>query len=149
MYPRVKLLIKSISSNYVRADIANQTKNHNIEAKYLMFAIKDCNEIITLFFSGDVDRELAATYAHSATNSAKRIEEIMKRRALGENELALELISRERAESAVPLEDCSGQEYSRDEREDLIRCLIYGAEIQRDKDFETMLRRCPRPRPKG
>ena len=79
MNPRVKQLIKDINSNYVRADIANRTKNHNIEAKYLLFAMGDCNEIITLFFSDiDVDRKLAITYAYSATTTAKRIEEIIK-----------------------------------------------------------------------
>lgn len=62
-------------------------------------------------------------------------------RKLGENERALPLISRERAESAVGLKDCSGRMYGKDEREDLIRTLLYGAEIQRDKDFEEMLRR--------
>lgn len=64
-----------------------------------------------------------------------------KGRVLGENEIALPLISRTRAESAVPLEDCGGRRYGVLEREDLIRCLILGAEIQRDKDFEEMLRR--------
>lgn len=59
----------------------------------------------------------------------------------GENEVALPLISRERAESAVPLVDCSGQKFNKDEREDLIGTLIDGAEIQRDMDFESMLRR--------
>lgn len=63
-----------------------------------------------------------------------------KERVLGENEIALSLISRTRAESAVPLEDCGGREYGKDEREDIIRYLILGAEIQRDKDFEEMLR---------
>lgn len=53
----------------------------------------------------------------------------------GENEIALPLISRERAESAVSLVDCSRREYGKDEREDLIRYVILGAEIQRDKDF--------------
>ena len=53
----------------------------------------------------------------------------------GENEVALPLITRARAEFAVPLEDCSGRKYSKDEREDIIRYLILGAEIQRDTDF--------------
>lgn len=48
------------------------------------------------------------------------------------NKLA-EIISRERAENAVPLNDCSGRVYSKDEREDIIRYVISGAEIQRDK----------------
>lgn len=43
-----------------------------------------------------------------------------------------ELISRERAEAAVPLVDCSNRAYSKDEREDIIRYVIEGAEIQRD-----------------
>lgn len=59
----------------------------------------------------------------------------------GENEIALPLISIARAESAVPLVDCSGRKYGKDEREDLIRTVIDGAEIQRDMDFEAMLRR--------
>ena len=63
------------------------------------------------------------------------------KRKLGENEVALPLISRARAESAVPLEDCSEQKFSKDEREDLIGTLVDGAEIQRDMDFEKMLRR--------
>lgn len=59
----------------------------------------------------------------------------------GENEIALPLISRERAEFAVPLVDCFGQKFSKGEREDLIGTLIDGAEIQRDADFESMLRK--------
>jgi len=78
MDPRIKQLIKSINSNYVRADIANRTKNQNIEAKYLLLTMKDCNDIITLFLSGDADKEFAVTYAHSAMMSAKRIEKIVK-----------------------------------------------------------------------
>lgn len=62
-------------------------------------------------------------------------------RKLGENEIALKLINRETAELAVPLQDCSGREYGKEEREDIIRYLILGAETQRDKDFEEMLRR--------
>ena len=42
------------------------------------------------------------------------------------------VISRARAESAVPLEDCSGHIFTPDEREDLVRYVLYGAEIQRD-----------------
>ena len=78
MYPRVKLLIKSISSNYVRADLANREKDYYAEAKHLLFAMSGCNDIITLFFSGDVEKELAVRYAYSATSSAKRIEAIIK-----------------------------------------------------------------------
>lgn len=44
------------------------------------------------------------------------------------------LISRERAEFAVPKTDCSGREYTPDEWEDNVRYVLYGAEIQRDKD---------------
>jgi hypothetical protein len=63
------------------------------------------------------------------------------KRKLGENEMVLSLISRKRAESAVPLVDCAGRKFNKDEREDLIRTVIDGAEIQRDMDFEEMLRR--------
>ena len=48
----------------------------------------------------------------------------------------LPLVSRVRAESAVPLDDCSGRAYSIDEREDIIRFFLFGAEVQRDKDIE-------------
>ncbi len=44
------------------------------------------------------------------------------------------MISRERAEQAVPFMDCGGRLYGADEREDLIRYVLWGAEIQRDKD---------------
>ena len=46
------------------------------------------------------------------------------------------LITRAKAESAVPLQDCSGRNYTKEEREDIIRYVIWGAEIQRDTDQE-------------
>lgn len=46
----------------------------------------------------------------------------------------LKLIGRTRAEASVPLFDCSGRVYPNDEREDLIRYVLEGAEIQRDLD---------------
>lgn len=49
-------------------------------------------------------------------------------------EYSLKIISRERAEQAVPSTDCSGRAYTPDEREDIIRYVMEGAEIQRDKD---------------
>ena len=55
--------------------------------------------------------------------------------ACEEGVLKPDIITRERAEAAVPLHDCSGREYTKDEREDIIRYVIWGAEIQRDKDF--------------
>ncbi|KKM93070.1 hypothetical protein LCGC14_1212060 [marine sediment metagenome] len=42
-----------------------------------------------------------------------------------------EPVSRRTAERAVPLEDCSGRKYGVDEREDLIRYVLLGAELQR------------------
>ena len=68
-------------------------------------------------------------------------QKLAKRILIGENETALELISREIAELSIPLQDCSGRNYNKDEREDIVRYFILGAETQRDKDFETMLRR--------
>lgn len=50
--------------------------------------------------------------------------------------LVLELMYRERAERVVPTKDCSGRKYSADEREDMIRYVLEGAEIQRDMDAE-------------
>ena len=44
------------------------------------------------------------------------------------------LLRRARVESAVPLQDCSGRNYTKEEREDIIRYVIWGAEIQRDMD---------------
>jgi len=49
-----------------------------------------------------------------------------------------EIISRARAEEAVPLVDCSGRIYEADEREDIVRYVLLGAEIQRDIDFEIL-----------
>ena len=48
------------------------------------------------------------------------------------------LIPRGATERAVPTEDCSGYTYSSDEREDLIRYVLVGAEIQRDRDLDTI-----------
>lgn len=48
------------------------------------------------------------------------------------------LITRKRAEEAVPLTDCSGREYSIDEREDIIRYVLLGIEIQRDMDLDKL-----------
>ncbi len=45
------------------------------------------------------------------------------------------LISRVRAESAVGVTDCSGREFTPEEKEDLIRMVLFGALIQRDKDW--------------
>ena len=56
------------------------------------------------------------------------------------------IISRNRVESAVPLEDCGGREYPEWEREDIIRYMLFAAEIQRDYDmdyYETLKRRDP------
>ena len=49
------------------------------------------------------------------------------------------LISRKRAEEAVPETDCSGKKYEDWLREDIIRYVQYGAEIQRDKDQEVVV----------
>ena len=46
------------------------------------------------------------------------------------------IISREKVESAVPLEDCGGRKYPDWEREDIIRYMLFAAEIQRDRDIE-------------
>jgi len=47
------------------------------------------------------------------------------------NRTRLKPVSRAEAESAVPIEDCSGRKYGVDEREDIIRYLLLGAEMQR------------------
>ena len=51
----------------------------------------------------------------------------------------MELISRERAERAVPIKDCSGQVTDGAIREDFIRYLLYGAEIQMEKDAKEII----------
>jgi len=48
------------------------------------------------------------------------------KRKLGENEIALPLISRERAESGVPLVDCSGRKYGRNEYQAINKCIAEG-----------------------
>ena len=52
--------------------------------------------------------------------------------------MKLELISRKRAEEAVPLIDCSGRKYDEGEREDIIRYVQEGAELQRDRDEDVL-----------
>ena len=50
-------------------------------------------------------------------------------------DVGMPLILRDRAESAVGLVDCGDRPYEEIEREDMIRYVLLGAEIQRDKDF--------------
>lgn len=45
------------------------------------------------------------------------------------------LINRARAESAVGETDCTGRKYTPIEWEDNVRYVLWGAAIQRDKDF--------------
>jgi len=47
---------------------------------------------------------------------------------------SLPLITRERAELAVPDVDCSGRRYTPAEKEDNVRYVLEGALVQRDKD---------------
>ena len=46
------------------------------------------------------------------------------------------IITREKVNWAIPTEDCSGRRYTESEREDLIRYMIWAAEIQRDADVD-------------
>ena len=61
----------------------------------------------------------------------------MREKTAREEDTPLPTINRARAESAVPREDCSGRVYDEGEREDLIRYVLQGAEIQRDTDITT------------
>jgi len=54
---------------------------------------------------------------------------------ISEQEKVLPLISRERAEFAVGETDCSERKFTPIEKEDNIRFVLLGAEIQRDKDY--------------
>jgi len=45
------------------------------------------------------------------------------------------LVSVQRIERAVPLQDCSGRKYSEWEREDIVRYMLQAAEMQRDDDW--------------
>lgn len=49
-----------------------------------------------------------------------------------------ELISRQRAQEVIPSNDCSGREYTTNEREDLVRYILLGAEMQLAHDKLTM-----------
>lgn len=53
---------------------------------------------------------------------------------MNEEKSIFPLITRKRAEKAVPLTDCSGKKYEDWLREDIIRYVQEGAEIQRDYD---------------
>jgi len=54
--------------------------------------------------------------------------------------MELNIIERARAESAVPPDDCSGRKFTPDEREDLVRAILDGAEIQRDTNLDQLIK---------
>ena len=80
MGPTVKHLIKGISSNYMRADVANRTKDYDAELTHLLPALHDCCVLIMAFHAGvsGIDKGLALSYAKSGASTAKRIEELVK-----------------------------------------------------------------------
>lgn len=52
----------------------------------------------------------------------------------------LPIVTRERIQQAVPLQDCSGRTYPDWEREDIVRYMLFAAEIQRDRDIDYLVR---------
>ena len=47
--------------------------------------------------------------------------------------MKLKLISREDAEDAISKQDCRGESYSNEVRDDIIKDILFGAEIQLEK----------------
>lgn len=80
MTPTVKLLIRGVNSNYVKADIANRIKDYGEELIHLLSASHDCCLVIGLYHSGGygIDKKFALSYAKSGINTARRIEELVK-----------------------------------------------------------------------
>lgn len=54
---------------------------------------------------------------------------------ISKQEKAMPLIKEERALLAIPDTDCGGHPFSANEKEDIKRYILDGAEMQRDKDF--------------
>jgi len=46
------------------------------------------------------------------------------------------LVGHTKAKRVTPLSDCSGKKYSKDEREDIARYILLGAELQRDATIQ-------------
>jgi len=46
------------------------------------------------------------------------------------------IITRAKVQGLIPLTDCGGRIYPEDEREDLVRHMIWAAENQRDADID-------------
>jgi len=75
----------------------------------------------------EAQRDADAEYYES------KLEQLVSTRPECDNRFPL--LSRARAEFAVGDVDCGGRKYEPIEWEDLVRTLIFGAEIQRDKDY--------------
>jgi len=81
MIESLRLLIKNISSNYIRARQAELDHDSTRELQALLWASQDINRLLSLWGKGEVDDDLAKSYAESACHTAERIRELVTARA--------------------------------------------------------------------
>lgn len=75
----IGLLIKNISSNYIRARQAEQDADSRTELRYLLWASRDVHRLLLLWVAGksEVDDSTAQSYAESARHTAERVRELV------------------------------------------------------------------------
>jgi hypothetical protein len=82
MKEMIRLLIKNISSNYIRARQAEQDADSRIELRHLLWASRDIHRLLLLWVAGksEVDDSTAQSYAESARHTAERVRELVAAR---------------------------------------------------------------------
>ena len=75
----VRLIIKEISSECIRADQAARSNNDAYELRHLLFAVRDMSLLLTLRSADRIDAKLANSYAESLVSSAERIRVLIER----------------------------------------------------------------------
>lgn len=75
----IRLLIKNISSNYIRARQAEQDADSRIELRHLLWASLDIHRLLLRWIEGtsEIDDSTAQSYAESARHTAERVRELV------------------------------------------------------------------------
>ena len=76
----IRLLIKNISSNNIRAIQAEQDADSRIELRHLLWASRDIHRLLLLWNDGKIDDCTARSYAESACHTAERVRELVAAR---------------------------------------------------------------------
>lgn len=71
-------MIKDISSNFVRADVATRCCDKPDELKHLLFATHDISILLLNCLNDVIDESTAKEYAKSLENTATRIKELIE-----------------------------------------------------------------------